>query len=299
MSLWPSGIRPAERLANYTSFRIGGPAEMFAEPSSLDELLGLIRMAAARAIPVSVIGGGTNCLVGDRGLSGLVLRLGNGFRTVEMPGGEQDDPALVRCGAALITQRLVSLAGRHGWSGLESMAGLPGQIGGAVVMNAQNIGRFVQDITLVTFAGAIQRLTRDQLRFAYRDAAIPPGVVTEARFAFPRAAAQESSDRIRQALRHRNQTQETGLPSAGCAFKNPAGESAGRLIDLAGLKGARIGDAQVSRRHANFIVNLGLATCDDVLSLMEHIQRRVDERFSIRLEPEVRLLGERWTLGRA
>lgn len=272
---------------------------MFAEPSSLDELLGLIRMAATRAIPISVIGGGTNCLIGDRGLSGLVLRLGKGFRTVELLGGDQDDPALVRCGAALITQRLVSMAGRHGWSGLEAMAGLPGQVGGAVVMNAQNIGRFVQDVTLVTFAGAIQRLTRDHLRFAYRDTAVPPGIITEARFAFPRAAAQESSDRIRQALRYRNQTQETGLPSAGCAFKNPAGESAGRLIDLAGLKGARIGDARVSHRHANFIVNLGLATCDDVLSLMEHIQRRVDERFGIRLEPEVRLLGERWTLGRA
>lgn len=299
MNSLPSGIRPAERLANYTSFRIGGPAEMFAEPSTMEELLALIRMAATRAIPISVIGGGTNCLVADRGLSGLVLRLGRGFRTVELLGGGQDDPALVRCGAAMITQRLVSLAGQHGWRDLESLAGLPGQIGGAVVMNAQNIGRFVQEVTLVTLTGELQHVTQGQLRFAYRYTAIPPGIITDVRFAFPRAAAQESSDRIRQALCYRNDTQETGLPSAGCAFKNPAGESAGRLIDRAGLKGTRIGDAQVSRRHANFIVNLGLATCDDVLSLMEHIQRSVGRQFGIRLEPEVRLLGERWTLGRA
>jgi UDP-N-acetylmuramate dehydrogenase len=299
MNSLPSGVRPAERLANYTSFRIGGPAELFAEPSTMEELLGLIRMANTHGIPMSVIGGGTNCLIGDRGLRGLVLRLGRGFRTVDILDGDQDDPALVRCGASMITQRLVSLAAQHGWSDLENMAGLPGQVGGAVVGNAQNIGRFVQEVTLVTFTGEIQRLTRAQLHFAYRYTALPPGIITDVRFLFPRAAAQESSDRIRQALCYRNDTQETGLPSAGCAFKNPGGESAGRLIDLAGLKGARIGDAQVSHRHANFIVNLGLATCDDVLSLMEHIQRQVDHRFAIKLEPEVRLLGERWNLAHA
>lgn len=299
MSSLPSGVRSAERLANYTSFRIGGPAELFAEPSTMEELLGLIQMANKHGIPMSVIGGGTNCLIGDRGLSGLVLRLGKGFRTVDLLTTDQDDPALVRCGAAMITQRLVSLAAQQGWSDLESMAGLPGQVGGAVAGNAQNIGRFVQDVTAVTFTGEIRQLTRDQLHFAYRYAALPSGVITHVRFLFPRAAVQESRDRIRQALCYRNDTQETGLPSAGCAFKNPAGESAGRLIDMAGLKGTRIGDAQVSHRHANFIVNLGLATCDDVLSLMEHIQRRVDQQFGIRLEPEVRLLGERWTLARA
>lgn len=299
MSSLPSGVRSAERLANYTSFRIGGPAELFAEPSTMEDLLGLVSMANKQGIPMSVLGGGTNCLIGDRGLSGLVLRLGKGFRTVDILNGGQDDPALVRCGAAMITQRLVTLAAQHGWKDLENMAGLPGQIGGAVAGNAQNIGRFVQDVTLVTFTGEIRQLTRDQLQFAYRYTALPPGIITDARFLFPRAGAQESSDRIRQALCYRNDTQETGLPSAGCAFKNPAGESAGRLIDLAGLKGARIGDAQVSHRHANFIVNLGFATCDDVLSLMEHIQRSVHQRFNIRLEPEVRLLGERWNLARA
>jgi UDP-N-acetylmuramate dehydrogenase len=223
------------------------------------------------------------------------VHLGRGFRTVE-DVSEPDEPlAMVRCGAALLTQRLVYLAARHGWGELEILAGLPGQLGGALTMNAQNIGQFVQGATVVALEGGTRLLRREDMRFSYRYAALAPGIITDVTLSFPKIAPDLAHERIRQILQYRNTTQEVRLPSAGCAFKNPPGIGAGKLIDQAGLKGSRIGDAQVSHRHANFIVNLGQATCDDVLSLMEHIQRRVQRASGILLEPEVRMIGEQWT----
>ena len=292
---WPLNcVRPTEPLANHTSFRIGGPAEWFAEPSSLEELVRLLRAAREAGVPVSVIGGGTNCLVADRGINGLVLRLGRAFRTVDVLNGVDDRHASVRCGASVFTQRLVLLASQHGWADVQILAGLPGQVGGAVIMNAQHIGQFVEQITVVSPEGEIERLPREQLQFHYRYTAVKPGILVEVVFRFAKIPVDQAAEQIQQTLRYRTTTQELRLPSAGCAFKNPPGISAGRLIDQAGLKGARIGDARVSQRHANFIVNVGQATCDDVLSLMEHMQYRVGHRFGVWLEPEVRLLGERW-----
>ena len=292
--IWPTDCtRPREPLANHTSFRIGGPAEWFAEPSTLEELVGLLRRASACGLPVSVIGGGTNTLAPDRGVRGLVLHLGRGFQTAQELSSPESPIARVRCGAALSTQRLVWLAAKYGWGDLEMLAGLPGQLGGAVAMNAQEIGRCVEQVSLVSFDGTVRQMGRDALRFSYRYAALEPGIIADVVLQFPRLPVPEAVERIRRALQYRNTTQETGLPSAGCAFKNPRDEKAGRLIDQAGLKGVRIGDAQISLRHANFIVNMGYATCDDVLSLMEYVQRRVECVSRIRLEPEVRLLGER------
>lgn len=288
-------IRQHVPLANHTSFRIGGPAEFFAEPSSAEELVNILQRARRLGLPVSVVGGGTNTLAPDRGIRGLVVHLGRGFKSIEDISQPDEPQALVRCGAALLTQRLVYLAAQHGWGELEILAGLPGQLGGALTMNAQDIGRFVQDATIISLDGAFQTLNREAMRFSYRYAALAPGIITNVTLAFPKIAPEAAHERIRQVLQHRNTTQEVRLPSAGCAFKNPPGVGAGRLIDQAGLKGARIGDAQVSQRHANFIVNLGQATCDDVLSLMEHVQRRVQGATGILLEPEVRMIGEQWT----
>ena len=292
---WPHDcIRRHEPLADHTSFRIGGPAEWFAEPSTLEELLGVLRGAARVGVPVSVVGGGTNTLAADRGIRGLTVHLGRGFRTIQDLSHPDDPIARVSCGGALLTQRLVFLATKHWWGEVETLAGLPGQLGGAVAMNAQEIGRFIQQVTLVSLDGTIRQLARERLRFSYRYTALEPGIITDVVLQFPKVSPAEAYERIRQVLQYRNTTQEVRLPSAGCAFKNPPGTGAGRLIDQAGLKGARIGDAQVSSRHANFIVNLGRATCDDVLSLMEHVQRRVHRAFHVRLEPEVRLIGEQW-----
>ena len=293
MTLPLNCLRRNEPLANRTSFRIGGPAEYFAEPSSLDELVGLLREAYREGIPVSVVGGGTNTLAADRGIRGLVIHLGKAFRTIQTISQPEESTALVACGAALLTQRLVGLAASEGWGDLDGLAGLPGQIGGAVVMNAQDIGRFVERIRLVSPSGELRELSQRQLRFSYRYSQLPPGILTEVMLRFPKIPPQEAASRIRQAFTCRNTTQELRLPSAGCAFRNPsAGPSAGRLIDQAGLKGARIGDAQVSWRHANFIVNLGQASCGDVLALMEYIQRQVGRQFHTLLEPEVRIMGQ-------
>ena len=292
---WPHNcIRAREPLVNHTSFRIGGPAEWFAEPATVDELVTVLRDADGIGLPVSVVSGGTNTLAADRGIRGLTVHLGRGFRTVRDLHEPGAPTARVVCGASLLTQRLVSLASRHGWGELEALAGLPGQLGGAVVMNAQNIGRLIQSVTVVSFDGTVRQISRDALQFHYRYTALPPGIVTEVVLEFPKVPPREAYDRITRALKRRNSTQEVGLPSAGCAFKNPPDVSAGRLIDEAGLKGVRIGDAQISSRHANFIVNLGYASCDDVLSVMEHVQRRVDRLFHVTLEPELRLLGERY-----
>ena len=292
---WPLDcVRASEPLSNHTSFRIGGPAEWFAEPLTTEELVQVLQAAHRAGLPVTVLGGGTNCLVADRGVRGLVVHLGKGFREVSelLDAGAAD--VRLRCGAAVMTQRVVSLACQQGWGGLEALAGLPGQLGGAIAMNAQNIGRFVEQVTLVGLDGRRQELPREQIEFSYRYSGLGPGIVVEVVLRFPRVAAEQSAAPDRQALCRRNATQELSLPSAGCAFKNPPGLSAGRLIDEAGLKGTRIGDAMVSWRHANFIVNVGQATCDDVISLMEHIQRHVAGKTGIHLEPEVRLVGERF-----
>src|SRR3989338_6452513 len=166
---WRSGcIRRQEPLSNRTSFRIGGPAEWFAEPSTTDELIGLLREAKHMGMPVSVIGGGTNTLAADRGFGGIGIHLGKGFRTVNVNEENQGRSVLVRCGAALLTQRLVSLASYQGWERAHSFAGLPGQLGGAVIMNAQGIGRFVRSLQLVRFDGTVKEMTRDKLCFSYR-----------------------------------------------------------------------------------------------------------------------------------
>ncbi len=291
---WPTGcIRHNESLANHTSFRIGGPAEWYAEPSTLDELVQLLREASRIGIPVSVLGGGTNTLAADRGVRGLVIHLGCEFRTIRQLSDAAEQTVILSCGAALLTQRLVSLAVQQGWGDLEALAGLPGQIAGAVAMNAQGIGRWVQRVRMVSSSGTVQELTQDELQFNYRDAVLPAGVVTEVVLGLPRVPAAEAASRIKRALNYRNTTQELRLPSAGCAFRNPPGGiSAGRLIDQAGLKGVRIGDAQVSSRHANFIVNLGQARCEDVLALMEYVRRHVWRMSGVSLEPELRVLGE-------
>lgn len=293
---WPhSCIRSQEPLANHTSFRIGGPAEWFAEPATLEELAHILRQAWRLGLPVSVLGGGTNTLAPDRGIRGLVLHLGRQFRTAEPMDDAPDAPAVrVRCGAALLTQRLVFLGARHGWGALDALAGVPGQLGGAIAMNAQNTGGFVRSLTMVSLDGSLRELSSGDVHFSYRFASLGPGIVIGATLEFPKAPPAEVAERVRAVLRYRNSTQDVRLPSAGCAFINPPGSGAGKLIDQAGLKGTRIGDAQVSFRHANFIVNMGQATCDQVLSLMEHVQRAVQRQFGVLLRPEIRLFGEAW-----
>ncbi len=254
--------------------------------------MSILREAYKQGTPVSVLGGGTNTLAADRGIKGIVVHLGRAFQTLETLDEAEDAPVRVRCGASLCTQQLAAAAARRGWARGEALAGLPGQIGGAIAMNAQSIGSFVEEITLVSPEGDVHLLRGEQLRFAYRHTVLPPGIIVEALFRFERAPTEEVASAVREVVARRNATQDVLWPSAGCAFRNPQGAAAGQLIEQAQLKGSRIGDAQVSFRHGNFIVNLGYARCDDVLALMEYVRRQVDRTFGITLEPEVRVLGE-------
>lgn len=293
----PAFLRRNEPLRLHTSIGVGGAADYFAEPSSVEELLCLLTWARGRSVPLTFFGSGTNVLVSDRGFRGCVVRLSRTpFTRMQIAMTDHSEAVTVTCGAGVSTQQLVRMALRHGFGPVRTLAGLPGSIGGAVAMNAQNIGTHIQRVTLVTPQGALDQRSQAQCDFRYRSADLGGGLVLQTTFTF-RRLLDTADDRsgAREVLTHRRATQELTLPSAGCAFKNPSAEQpAGRLIDQSRLKGWRVGEACVSEKHANFILNAGRCRAVDVLLLMERIQRRVLKDHGLWLEPEVRILGERW-----
>jgi len=287
--------RPGEPLARHTSYRIGGPAGLLVLPDTPAELASILEAAAARGARVTLVGGGSNVLVGDGGLAGVVVKLGRGFARVEWT--ENGAHAEVRAGAAVQLGRLCRDAVGRGLAGLEFAEGIPGTVGGAVFMNAGAYGgdlsRTVVEVEgLRAEGGAPLRLGGAELAFGYRRALLPAGfVVTAVRFRLERDDAGRVRARMDAAREHRVTAQPHGEPSAGSVFKNPPGDHAGRLIEVAGLKGVRAGRARISERHANFIVNEGGARAEDVKALMDMAQRVVWERNGVWLEPEVRLIG--------
>ena len=290
------GVRacPGEPLARHTSFRIGGPAELLVVPETVEELAFVVRAVARSAARVTLLGGGSNVLVGDRGVRGVVVKLGRGFARVEWHEGEGG--AEVRAGAAANLGRLARAAATRGLAGLEHAEGIPGTVGGALFMNAGAYGGDVAGAAVAVegldASGEPAVLAREALGFRYRGAALPPRfVVTAVRFALRREDPAAVRRRLEEVRQHRVASQPHGRANAGSIFKNPAGDHAGRLIDVAGLKGARVGRARISERHANFIVNEGGASAEDVKGLMDLAQRVVWERSGIWLEPEVRFVG--------
>lgn len=294
-SLLGERVRFSFPLARHTSFRIGGPADAFAEPDTLGELQTLLAWLHEESVPVFLLGGGTNILVSDRGVRGVVVKLGDGFNYERW--AESATGATVRVGAASSLGRFVRAAVRKGYRGVEFAEGIPGTVGGGLLMNA---GAFGGELSAVVVAiagvhrdGRNERLPGATLGFAYRRTALPSQfVVAEVEFRLVRGRAEEIAAAMSAAQHKRRKTQPRGYPNAGSIFKNPPGTYAGRLIEAAGLKGCAQGRAQVSARHANFIVNTGGARATDVRLLMEQIQRTVWEKNNIWLEPEVRLVGE-------
>ena len=285
---------PGEPLARHTSFRIGGPADLLVVPESVEELALVLRAAGGCAARVTLLGGGSNVLVGDRGVRGVVVKLGRGFARVEWHEGEGG--AEVRAGAAANLGRLARAAATRGLAGLEHAEGIPGTVGGALFMNAGAYGGDVAGAAVAVegldASGEPAVLPREALGFRYRGAALPPRfVVTAVRFALRREDPAAVRRRLEEVRQHRVASQPHGRANAGSIFKNPAGDHAGRLIDVVGLKGARVGRARISERHANFIVNEGGASAEDVKGLMDLAQRVVWERSGIWLEPEVRFVG--------
>ena len=286
----PGRARADEPLARHTSFRIGGPADVLVGPDTAEELAGIVRTASAAGVPVTMLGGGSNMLVGDGGIRGVIVKLGRGFRRVAW------DELCVEAGAAVQLGRLSRDAVARGLAGLEYAEGIPGTVGGALFMNAGAYGGemsgSVDAVCGVDVTGTVQRLSREALAFTYRRTTLPAGfVVTSVRFRLRLETAHAVQTRLDAARARRTASQPHGWANAGSIFKNPRGDYAGRLVETVGLKGVRIGGARISEQHGNFIVNEGDARAADVQALMQQAQRVVWEERGVWLEPEVRLVG--------
>lgn len=288
-------VRFAEPLSRHTSFRIGGPADAWVEAGSAAEVLELLRQGRDAGVPVAVLGIGTNVLVADRGVRGIVVKLGRALGAFEWrPDG---DRWRVRAGAAAPFKKLVVDAAARGLTGLEFAEGIPGSLGGGLLMNAGAFGGEISNcVTAIEVVGAadgVRELPRAALRFGYRRFDLPPDqVVTRIDFALAAGDPQAIRATMAGAKRKRDKKQPLGLPNAGSVFRNPPGEFAGRLIEAAGLKGRRVGGAMISEQHANFIVNLGGATAADVKALMDEVTETVWQARAIRLVPEIKLVGD-------
>ncbi len=276
-------------LKDYTSFRIGGPADVLVMPADVEDVSTLIRQARAADIPMFVLGG-TNLLVRDHGIRGIVVSLTKMKAVTEEPG----HVLYAEGGVGMPT--LMQHATSRALSGLEWAAGIPGTVAGCVVMNAgTKLGEMqdsVKAVRVVDPAGRIVDCPASAIRFSYRRALLPRGIVVGVRVQLKPASQGKIQATVKEYLRYRKDTQPLTLPNAGCVFKNPGHDAAGRLIEAAGLKGARIGDAQVSDKHANFVVNLGHAKAADVIALIKKVGRTVEERTGLTLELELKIVGQ-------
>jgi UDP-N-acetylmuramate dehydrogenase len=284
-------LQTAAPLADLTSFRIGGPADVLLAVESEDELRAAMAAAWCRRVPAFCLGAGTNLLVSDRGVRGLVVRLGEGFARIEFDGVQ------VRAGAAAQFSALVYGAVERGLKGLEFGEGIPGSVGGGLVMNAGAFGgeiaRVVRTVHGVDEQGRALALSGAEVKFSYRRTELPPRfVITRVDFELEQGDREQLRARVAEIKARRAARQPHGLPNAGSIFKNPPGNFAGRLLENAGLKGARLGAAAFSTEHANFIVNLGGARAEDVRALIDLARSRVKEQSGVALEAEVRMIGE-------
>jgi len=283
------GLR-GEPLSRHTSLRIGGPADFFVHVASEDDLRGAVAVARIHELPVFVLGGGTNLLVSDRGIRGVVLQ--NGWSEAAADG------EVVTASSGTPLAHVAAVAARNGIIGLEWMATVPGTVGGAVHGNAGAFGSetadALVDAELMDLDGGSWTADPSELGFAYRATTLQgrPTIVLRARFRGSPGDRATAVRRIKEIANERAAKQPLAQPNTGSIFRNPPGDHAGRLIEAAGLKGRKVGGAMVSEKHANFIVNTGGARATDVLELMQLCQREVRERFEVDLVPEVERVGE-------
>jgi len=287
---WLSGfekiVRQNEPLAMHTWFQLGGAAEYFAEPTNTDQLVALLARCGDEQVPVRLLGGGSNILVRDEGVPGMVVRLSEPA-FVEI---KTDGKSLIAAGGAPLG-RVVTTAVREGLAGLETLIGIPGTVGGALHGNAGthggDIGQWAVQATAITSTGEIVERTRDDMAFGYRESSLDELAIVEATLQLEEDDPAELAQRMQKNWIIKKQSQPMGHQCAGCVFKNPRGASAAELIEDAGLKGTRIGGAVVNERHANFIVAEPQCTAQDVLRLIELIQAQVHERLDVELEREL------------
>lgn len=286
-------ILPNEPMSKYTTWKIGGPADAMIVPENTRQLSELIRLLHEEQIPWMVVGKGSNMLVSDKGIRGCVIRLGSGLEQIAFDGTEVDAGG----GASFV--RLSVMAGKEGLTGLEFAGGIPGTVGGAVYMNAgahgSDVSRIFNSADIVLETGELVTYTAEDMKFAYRHSVLHEqrGIVAKARFSLAVGDRLEVAAAMAAYKDRRRKTQPLQQPCAGSVFRNPPGDHAARLIEAAGLKGTKVGGAEISTLHANFIVNTGQATAEDVLALMERIKAAIAEKYGVTLVPEVFFVGER------
>ena len=282
----------AEPMTKHTSFHIGGPAELMAQPQSEAELQSLLLKAAEAAVPVTLVGNGSNLLVRDKGIRGLVIKLGSMLRDIRVSGN------VLTFGSGVSLAQASKKAAELGLSGMEFAVGIPGSIGGAVYMNAGaydgEMSKVVKSVRVMDAAGEVSELSVGELDFGYRHSALQGSgkIVTSVTVELSAGDKQAIAEKMADFSNRRITKQPLELPSAGSMFKRPPGYFAGTLIDQTGLKGYTVGGAQVSTKHAGFVVNIGGATAADVLQLISDVQAKVFAAHGVHLEPEVLVLGE-------
>ncbi len=285
-------LKKDEPLSRHTSFAVGGPAALMAFPSTMEELIDTYGFSVFAHMDPVILGSGTNVLAPDEGTKRMVIST-RGVNSISHLGG-----GLFRaeCGATMA--RLAQIAAREGYTGLEFAHGIPGSVGGGVLMNAGAYGGEIKDVCvsvrMMTGRDDIRDIPAEDAGFSYRESIFSRegGLILSADFQLAPGNGEEIKARMNELAARRRQSQPLDMPSAGSTFKRPVGGYAAALIDQAGLKGCSVGGARVSPKHAGFVVNTGGATCADVMELIEHIQHRVFETSGIRIEPEVRLLGQ-------
>lgn len=285
-------VLDCEPLSRHTSWRIGGPADIFVVPRDIDDLSRVLSYAHEKQIPAYVMGNGTNLLVSDRGVRGIVVKIGPGLGHVQVQGN------YITAGAGVSLPRLAARALQSCLAGFEFLAGIPGTVGGALVMNAgangSTVGELVKRVLTVDYQGHKRSFDSQELDFVYRGSNLARRefIVTEVIFEGVPGSGEQIKQKTAGYLARRRQTQPLEYPSAGSVFKNPPGDFAGRLIEQAGCKGMRVGGIEVSAQHANFFVNLGGGTARDVITLVEQVQKQVQKKFGHLLKLEVLKLGE-------
>jgi UDP-N-acetylmuramate--alanine ligase len=284
-------VRVNVPLKKYTTLRVGGNADILAIAENPDDICRIVKYADSHQLPLFMLGAGSNILILDNGIRGIVLRMGRGMAYVNPLGNNR-----ICCGGAIGLPQLARYCVSAGLSGLEPLAGIPASLGGAVFMNAgahgRTLGELVDSVKAITITGQTREIPASEIEFGYHQTGIKDMIITEVTLKLVPDSGEVIQKRIEEFLSKRNATQPVNMPSAGCFFRNPQLDSAGRLIEMAGLKGLKIGDAMISPRHANFFVNTGQATAYDFLQLIMLTKAKVKEVFNINLDLEVRIAGE-------
>ena len=291
-------IAYAEPMSRHTSFHVGGPADIWVEPMDVADLKNCLQISQEKNIPVFILGGGRNLLVGDSGIRGIVINM----QTLPLKYIYHGDREISVTSSATLGKFLKFCIDK-GLCGLEFLAGIPGSLGGAVMTNAgarhykrqsirKSIGDFIEEVKVIDYNGNINTLNKRKLTISYKSLGLESFIILEAKFLLTKTTRKSILNEYQNFLKRKFATQELNVPSAGCMFKNPAGfkESAGELIEKCGLKGKRIGSAAVSKKHANFIVNKGDALAKDVTSLVEIIKGEVKNRFNAELSLEIKIV---------